>query len=310
MKGIMNIIFISLLISSIFIPGAWAQESDVYTELLKRGNISILAHKKNVNYTQSKFPAIFWMDLVFHIEKVFDHHLPLLLQQKMKQKSIKVLIEKNSSAEGVFYPPGTHELFKGNDLIISFDPSALSSLEFYRLVTHELFHAIHFVLKPQEESWVREGLAQLFENKIHQSYNLTNVMTALSVSTTSLLGSFDHMASDPEQYGHDFLFFYFLEQKCSQGNELFFWQLSSSLEQGKEGIESALKKSFSASRRSLCINFKSSANAFMVARALNKYSGMPQQGDTYILDTDSVMAPNGHLYPSQFKFQVGPSRPV
>lgn len=228
-------------------------------------------------------------EVVSHYQEVILPALSREIQKKMAAFQILFVIENNESTEGTFYPPTKHRYFKEkNQLVISLSKSILGSPGYLRLVTHELFHAIHFVINPGEKSWVQEGLAQLFEYKIHGSYNDKNILMALSDSTTPLMGEYDLNHPDAEQYGHNFLYFYYLDSKCESEKGDLFWKLASAKKKsvknlfGESGIDDVLTHHIS--KRKICSSFKASAEAFTLARVINRYSGKTQSDETFILD--------------------------
>lgn len=202
-----------------------------------------------------------------------------------------IQFEQINSREGLFYPPGTYpdaRLQNSNQLMIVLSPSILENPHMLQLLTHELFHAVHYLINPQELAWVREGLAQLFEYQAHRRFHYESVLLALKDSSTALEGQYDIEAPSQEQYGHNFLYFYFLQTKCFPQHPHYIWQLASRKSEkpdqgiGREGIDLFLKSLKSA--RKMCQSFKASAESFVVARALNQYSGLEQNDETFIMD--------------------------
>jgi len=238
----------------------------------------------------------FISNLKDYFENDLGRFVPKEITSKLEDYNLIINIEKNASVHGLFYPgveyPSSPYENRENELHLSFDPTFLSSPFFLRFFSHELFHAIHYVLNPGEEVWIREGLAQLFEMKMYNSTNSDNLLTALSYSTTSLFGSFDIFNVNKEQYGHSLLYFYYLNSKCASNDDLF-WDLTKSKAmggkrlQGVEAINFVLsqKRDVSQANHNICKNFKASADHFMIARVMNKYSGFDQDGSFFIMES-------------------------
>lgn len=234
-------------------------------------------------------------EIISHVRNVLDSIVPKEIEEKMSSYKITLLFSSQKNHEGIFYPPGKHPIVKNEkELVIELNPAILSSRNYLRLITHEVFHAIHFIINPNEVSWVREGLAQYFEYMIHGSMNDRNLLAALKNSTTPLIGEYDINEYDPEQYGHNFLYFYFLIKNCSTSNKDIFWDLAEAKNEeiytSHLGIDSVLSNI--SSSKKMCSSFTLSATQFELARVINHYSGMSQKSDTFILSHIEEMDTN------------------
>lgn len=152
-------------------------------------------------------------------------------------------------------------------IILSF--SIIHSDSFEQVLTHEVFHAIHDNLKKEEESWVREGLAQMFEYIILEKYNSTNV----SQSFQQNVYFFSHYSlsnNDRSLYGQHFLYFYYLFNHC--GGHNLFWKLAT-LDTDKKGVELINKvlKTINSPKKQ-CTNFTQSFIYFQISRLVNSYT--------------------------------------
>ncbi|MBC7538740.1 MAG: hypothetical protein H7281_07965 [Bacteriovorax sp.] len=59
------------------------------------------------------------------------------------------------------------------------------------LFAHEFFHAVHFEINPDEATWVREGMTQLFEYFTTDELNRSNLRAAIDNPLTPLIGKYD-----------------------------------------------------------------------------------------------------------------------
>ena len=173
------------------------------------------------------------------------------------------------------------KLEKGAKFIDSSDESAplvlkvraeiVNDPSFYRLLAHEWFHALHFVVHRDEPAWVREGLAQVFETMVLGGYNgSAYLFSVLENSTTPLEAAFDVRKENLEEYGHVFLYFYYLYQKC--GNQALFWKIVEGTggKFGAETIESALSQMPPVTDQpAYCMHFKESVINAELSRLIN-----------------------------------------
>lgn len=146
------------------------------------------------------------------------------------------------------------------------------------LVVHELTHLFHFNLRPNEESWVREGVALLAE------YVVTGRMTsaieeAFAEPESSLTAPLDLRTKRISQYGHLFLYFYYIYKLCGRNELLNELVESKSEKAGAAFIDETLRKTQSA--EPVCQGFRESFSAFQIAR----FKSEPTKKSGFVLAT-------------------------
>lgn len=219
------------------------------------------------------------------------------IREQIKNKPIVLIFEKNSATDAMFFPPGTKR--DGAEWIITLNPVLLDTPNYQRIIVHEYFHAAHHSVKPNEKSWVREGLAQLFEYQVYGGFNFAHIHAGLTESNFPLEASFDVNNYQPEKYGNTLLYFYYLTTHCDK-NEQLFWALTQSEDNGREGITQALQAA------STCRDFASTATGFSLAKIMNSYSGFDQSAQTFIhasaqrLSIDSQNEKKALAYPESY----------
>lgn len=156
---------------------------------------------------------------------------------------------------------------KDKKIVLSF--SIIHSDDFEQVLAHEVFHAIHDEMRPEEESWIKEGLAQTFEFIIFGKYNSTNVYQSFQ-NNTYFFSPYTLTEDDRPLYGQHFLYFYYLLNHCG-GNKLF-WKLASlnSNKMGINGVNEVLKQLNYPNKQ--CANFNSSFLYFQLSRLINSYT--------------------------------------
>lgn len=198
------------------------------------------------------------------IENNVKTQIPDYLLEKTKNLKVKILLTDKPGRDGLFIPQESGEHTIAVQLV------QLNSNGIKALIAHEIFHAIHFQINPDEAAWVREGMAQLFEFMTTGELNGMNLYATINDPSTPLLGEYNPEVSNRAQYGHDQLYFYYMYSHC--GKDDFFWKLA----QGEDN--SGLKGSFlidavldkAGSKQSECLNFTDSAISFEVAKAHNQ----------------------------------------
>ncbi len=93
--------------------------------------------------------------------------------------------------------------------------------ELRTLFFHELFHFFHHQFQPHEESWVKEGLAQVFASRVTGILPFAAIHAALRGESTPLMRSHDWRHPSLALYGHQFLYFWKTIRDC--GGDDFFW---------------------------------------------------------------------------------------
>lgn len=154
---------------------------------------------------------------------------------------------------------------------ILFSPTALLDRDRSRaLIVHELTHLAHHRLRPQEESWIREGVALLAEWIVTRKYNPA-LSEAFLNPETSLIASLDPTHQDyadtakrGAQYGHLLQYFVYIYRLC--GGDALMEKLvtSPSRKTGTAFMDEVLRSS--TSRSESCASFERSFRAFSIAR--------------------------------------------
>jgi hypothetical protein len=217
--------------------------------------------------------------LLNFVETKLYKSVPANILSKINAKKLRIEFTSKIKKGGLFNPVSTHP----DELLLQVRENLFADESVFRLIAHEWFHAVHYVLHPDEPSWVREGMAQVFETIALGGYNGPNLISALENSTTPLEFSFDIERTDREAYGHVFTYFYFLYKNC--GADATFWKIAQS-ESGKFGKES-INFALSNQTRKECENFETSVLHAELARFHNrKTQGKTTQTDLYWLTTE------------------------
>lgn len=199
------------------------------------------------------------------IEKNVKTKVPKNILNSLDFK-IKISFTDKPGRDGLFVPKEEDE----NEHKITIQLVQVYSNGAKALLAHEIFHAIHFEINPNEAAWVREGMAQVFEYMTTGELNGRNMAAAIANPLTPLLGTYDVDNNDPAQYGHNQFYFYYLYSHC--GKEKLFWNLAAgNNNNGEKG--SYLIDSILADMKSLkpeCKDFTESAISFEVAKVQNQ----------------------------------------
>lgn len=155
-----------------------------------------------------------------------------------------------------------------------------------KILAHELTHLIHYKIRPQEQSWVREGLALLAEYLVTGYFN-PSLPAAFSQPETSLVADLDPGRSEEiatsdrlAQYGHLVQYFYYIYRLCGK-NQLFLQLLTSdSAASGKEFLDESLRiASAQTTPNPACTSFEESFRFFELARFIDD----PLAPETYVV---------------------------
>lgn len=198
------------------------------------------------------------------VSKSIIKNIPKDIYEKLADLKIKVSLNNNPGRDGLFTPgeQGEHT--------ISIQLTQINNNGINALLAHEIYHAIHFHLNPDELPWVREGMAQLFEFISTGELNGKNLSAAIKNPLTPLLGEYSIESNDPAQYGHDMLYFFYLYNHC--GKDKIFWKITEARNlQGQKGsflIDEVLKDLHASANE--CEDFSSSAISFEVAKLHNE----------------------------------------
>lgn len=205
------------------------------------------------------------------VESKIKTKIPAELSENLKDLKIKISFSDKPGRDGLFVPQ------ESGEHVISIQLVQVYSNGIYALLAHEIYHAIHYHINPNEVTWVREGMAQLFEYITTNELNGMNLLAAIRDPMTPLLGTYDIEKNNPAQYGHNLLYFYYLYSHC--GRDKIFWDIT------KGQLESGLKGSFlidavlaeSKNKKNECQNFTESAIAFEVAKTHNQFQFSNEQ---------------------------------
>lgn len=205
--------------------------------------------------------------------------LPSESLDAFQDKKIEIYISNSEGAtDGLFVPTWT-------GFRLEINRGQLSSNGLLSLLAHEFFHAVHYYLNPGEETWVREGLAQVFEYIVSGELNGGNFRAILEKPYSSVVqSSFDINQVAKEKYGHTMLYFYYLYQHC--GTDDLFWKVTKGIPdkvyRGAKLIDEILK-SLKLSKEE-CSSFDESLRSFEISRFHNKVDYSEGTGnDRYFL---------------------------
>jgi hypothetical protein len=277
MKPVYSLIIVLFIFSTLI-----ASARDLSVERWQRLGIHFEASEEI--YSQN--PQLFLgasAEISGHISNLLNIHFPSDLVEGFRDEYFNIIFEKTSKTDAVFYPPGLYQKREAKEWIIVLNPSILGSQNYLRLITHEFFHALHFYHQENEEDWVREGLAQLFEYHVHKSFNQAHLVSALERNNHSFISTFDIQKYDPEKYGASLLFFIYFEKQCA--DSAFIWNFLRLKISGPTGIDSYLK--IYSLNKNYCQSFHAVSKSFALARSLNSYTGYEQSSQYFIFHSNS-----------------------
>ena len=173
-----------------------------------------------------------------------------------------------SQLKGVVHPNLTDS--DGRPVILM-NPTSFLEDRYSSLLAHELIHILHKRFRPNEQWWVKEGVATLGQHLLTCKYSI-NYDWSYEKTDASL--TFEPKDIDPTQYDlrpHYSLaqmYFLFIYKSC--GAEDLFLNLlnSSSLKVGVEFIDTVLKRSSEENSQLpvFCSSFADSFKQFQIAR--------------------------------------------
>ena len=220
------------------------------------------------------------------VERKLEERVPARILATLRKRGITVSLEKSCPSDGYFFEPDANE---SSRLRICVSETLFTSEDLLPILLHETFHGIHYLLHPNEEIWIREGLAQWFEFRTTR-LNSGNVNEALRNPFTPLFGKYETGKLNRAQYGHNLLYFYYLWNQCG-GDELI-WKTTEGAPNvfGVTGIDQALV-ALKKTQRPQCANFESSAIHFEVARIHNRITGDATDSKRYFLTATTITRP-------------------
>lgn len=216
------------------------------------------------------------------IEKDIKGKIPTSVMDNLFNLKIKITFTDKPGRDGLFTPNDSGEH------TISVQFIQMNSNGIKALLAHEIYHAIHYQLNPDELPWIREGMAQLFEYITTGELNGMNLYAAIKNPMTPLLGNYDAAESNPAQYGHNMLYFYYLYNHCGEDN--IFWKITEAKNQnGLKGsflIDAILKEINSPMIE--CRDFADSATIFEVAKLHNQiqFLNLTEKNKFYLAPMD------------------------
>jgi len=218
-----------------------------------------------------------------HFFQDIESRLPDDARLAMKNEIVTVICKKNLPGAGLFPDPDT----TGGRYELWIDASYVDSQETEEILSHEFFHLIHYYLHPNEEAWMREGLAQIFAWRVAGRPNSKNLVAGLKIPGVELMSQIDPSRIQPEAYGHSFLYFFYLWKNC--GGDSLFWDLTRSGPGffGARGIDAVLKGRRKSDSLEQCLSFRQSALDFELSRVCNSETQLSngQSSDHFLWPT-------------------------
>ncbi|RYZ70666.1 MAG: hypothetical protein EOP09_05755 [Proteobacteria bacterium] len=171
----------------------------------------------------------------------------------------------------------------------------------YSLTAHEIFHGVHARVNRDEETWVKEGLAQVFEWMAGQKQAISFAIFKFGFMTRPKLGiNFDLSGGDESTfggYGQSLLYFLHLYKHC--GGDSLFWNLVTSPDTGITAVSSSLKEMndhhlelIHPTKRWTCASVENHYESFLLARYLNQRRGIAPYENTLLIHGEGVAGKN------------------
>jgi hypothetical protein len=250
--------------------------------------------------------------LVGNTESMLERNLPKDIFESFQVQPIRIELDSNIPYDGYFHP--------SEPRTISLHPRLLSNAGLEEITIHEIFHALHFQVRPNEENWLKEGLAQAFSLMGRRNFGGFGVEQALKGPSMPLMGPYDHSHAPASWYGKNLLFVRYLLRRCSPtANDplKLLWALAGFTQSPQQLEEFQTLKgvawvdwvlsNWSAQNKAIpgeCKSFSSIFRAFSLAFATNRSSGLV--GEPYLLfpttlQTHAERAAFTWLEPFQFR---------
>ena len=210
--------------------------------------------------------------LLLEIPKKVVSKIPQRFHEHLKKYDFQIMVSAHCPRDGFFQEPK----ISGNKISgLCLKPDLLGTSRALEILAHELFHAFHFIIYPDEPTWMREGLAQWFSFRVTGYFPAGTLQNGMARSTTSLRDDYDYeknTAKDKEKYAHHFLYFYYLWNQCG-GDELIWKIIGGNAERikGAQGIGQVLQIFWKKNQaKEQCFHIKESALFFEIARFHNR----------------------------------------
>lgn len=189
------------------------------------------------------------------------------LWKKLSLKDISILIDHEWTKSAGYWSNQLRSP-KNTEAFLVTPKALLDETRLKSLLAHELMHLLFYRANPNEESWVREGLALLSEYVV--TGNLNPIWNAgLANPERSLLAIHDpgqpdalHVIEQAAQYGHVLQFFFYLYKHCG-GDEFLTEYMKPAKEVGFIRLDAILKSISS------CEDTKTVFKNFSMARFKN-----------------------------------------
>ncbi len=184
-----------------------------------------------------------------------------------------------------------------NNPTMLFNPKSLANSQGHKIITHEFVHLIHNMHRPNEDWWIKEGVAMLGQKLLscedHPSKSLSQ--TEPIISLTELPRLFTAKAIS-NSYNQIILYFEFLYENC--GGEKLFLELlkSGSSKKGTAFIDQLL----TSKTNRQCQNFKNSFTEFQIHRYSSSNKERPK--DIRVYNRPQQLLPESA---SVYKYQNG-----
>lgn len=273
MKSIKFMAFFMALILTLVPAESSAQESLVRFSIDKKIFTEMSFDQQNALISKTQ-------DLAQFINHDLKKKIPADILEKIQNLKIKILMTDTPGRDGLFIPQ------ESSEQVIQVQLVQLNSNGIRALLAHEIYHAIHFHINPNELPWVREGMAQVFEYITTGELNGMNMYAAINNPMTPLFGEYSPEEKSPAQYGHNQLYFYYLYTHC--GKDQIFWKLTA----GKNKLQGSYLINEILSDLNLqateCRDFSESAISFEVAKIHNQmqFTNMTQKSRFYLYSGD------------------------
>nr|BDT29178.1 hypothetical protein BHI3_26440 [Bacteriovorax sp. HI3] len=273
MKSTKLLAFFMALAMTLIPAAVSAQEGFVRFSIDKKIFSDMSTTQQNALITRTQ-------ELVQFIDRDVRKKIPADILAKIQDLKIKISLTDMPGRDGLFVPQDTSEQ------VIQVQLVQVYSNGIKALLAHEIYHAIHFSINPDELPWVREGMAQVFEFIATGELNGMNLYAAINDPMTPLYGEYSPEEKFPAQYGHNQLYFYYLYSHC--GKESFFWKLTAGKNQLKGSflIDEILGELNLSSTE--CRDFSESAISFEVAKVHNQmqFTNISQRNKYFLYPGD------------------------
>lgn len=209
-----------------------------------------------------------------------DQFLPPSVKEMLDDEKLTIEVQLKN-AQGASFQGGK------NASKITVNINSLLQNDGQSLFFHEFFHFIHYLYRPQEESWLKEGMAMLFEYYLTKHIHWKAAKAFRENSQRPLVVPYDPFKPNLADYGQSFFFLYYIQNKC--GAIPLLWKLTQSTEEAKgiDFVQSLLEQ------YPTCQDFYSTHCNFLIARSHNKMSFIGEKFSSryQLFHTTSPLAP-------------------